>query len=85
MAAVVAGMLPMVLMGLLLLSLGLAQAVFPAIDSYHQGYYRLIEVLTVLGNGDSRQGLITMAGTSSLVGMLFDTYAFCHGQSRGYR
>lgn len=85
MAAVVAGMLPLVLVGLMLLGLGMAQAVLPNLNLYHQGYHRLLEVLTVLGNGDLRQGMITVVGTASLVGMLFDTYAFYHGQGRGYR
>lgn len=85
MTAVVAGILPMALMGLMIFGLGLVQACVPRMDLYGQGIHRLIDVLTVLGNGDPRQGVLTIAATASLVGMLFDTYTFYQGRSGSHR
>ncbi|QQE64731.1 hypothetical protein GFS31_14120 [Leptolyngbya sp. BL0902] len=85
MTAVVAGLLPLGLMGLMIFGLGLAQACVPSLDLYGQGIHCCLDVLRVFGSGDPRQGILTIVATSSLVGMLFDTYTFCHGRHSPYR
>jgi hypothetical protein len=85
MTAVVAGLLPVVIVGVILVGLGLAQACIPGGNLNAPWSHPLIGVLAVLGSGDPRQGLITMGATSSLVGMLFDTYTFYHGRPRDHR
>lgn len=85
MTAVVAGALPVVVVGLMLVGLGLAQACVPGGNLYPRGSHHLIGVLAVLGSGDPCQGMITMGATSSLVGMLFDTYTFCNGRNMAHR
>lgn len=85
MTALVAGLLPLVIVGLMLVGLGLAQACVPGVNLYAQGSHHLMGVLAVLGSGDPGQGMITMGATSSLVGMLFDTYTFCSGRNMAHR
>ena len=85
MTAMVAGLLPVGLMGLMVVGLGLLQACAPGLDLYGQGIHLLLDVLTILGSGDPWQGVLTMTITAILVGMLFDTYAFCHGRTTSYR
>jgi hypothetical protein len=85
MTAVVAGCMPLIMMGVIIFGLGLIQACLPGLDIYGQGIHRLIDVITELGSGDPRQGVMTIIATASLVGMLFDTYTFCHGRSGNYR
>lgn len=77
--------MPLGLMGLLIFGLGLVQACVPGLDIYNPGIHRFIDVLAELGSGSPHQGVITMVATASLVGMLFDTYTFCHGRSGSYR
>ena len=85
MTAVVAGVLPVVIVGLILVGLGLAQTCVLGGTLNDLWTHHLIGVLAILGSGDPRQGLITMGATSSLVGMLFDTYTFYHGRPRDHR
>jgi hypothetical protein len=82
MTAVVTGLLPVILMAVLwLVFSGLQELASPPLANLgHQAGDQLVQVLTILGNGDPWQGLVTMGATSSLVGMLFDTYAFCSVQ-----
>jgi Na+-transporting methylmalonyl-CoA/oxaloacetate decarboxylase beta subunit len=42
---------------------------------------QLLDILTTLGNGSPWQGVLTMALTSSVVGVLFDLYALYQNQS----
>lgn len=48
----------------------------PAPDLQRQ----LLDILTTLGNGSPWQGVLTMAITSSVVGVLFDIYALYQNQ-----
>ena len=78
MTAVVAGLFPVLLMGGILLSLEIVQAVWWwPVPLAQQLSAQVMQVLAVLGNGNPRQGLVTVGATSSLVGLLFDTYALC--------
>lgn len=87
MTALVAGLLPILMIGTLLLLLNGLQglSLWPLREIGQQGDRQVIQVLTTLGSGDPRQGVVTMGAVSSLVGMLFDTYAFCSSRSVAHR
>jgi hypothetical protein len=79
--AIMTFLIPLVLLGGILLLLTALQTLFPRIGAIHhlQGF------LTILGSGSPRQGVLLVGTVSSLVGMLFDTYAFYRYQGLTHR
>lgn len=83
--AIVAFLLPLVILGLLLLGLAILRQGSPTAELGRQGYHQLLSFLTTLGGGDPWQGGLVMGATASLVGTLFDGYALYHSYSSSHR
>jgi hypothetical protein len=58
---------------------------FPALTVCQRAVESLQNFLAILGNQDPWQGALLIGTTSSLVGMLFDTYAFYRYQGVTHR
>ncbi len=72
---------PTVLVGIVLVSLYLVGQI-PFIETFSQaGVAQILSFLAVFGNGDAVEGVLTIGLTCSLVGALFDTYAFYRHQN----
>lgn len=83
--AVMTFVLPLVLLGLALGLLTALPVICPAIAAAEQAAGHLQNFLVILGNGDAWQGALLIGTVSSLVGMLFDTYAFYRYQGVNHR
>lgn len=67
---------PMLLVGVALVSLSLIGYI-PGLQGVGQAIAaQILQVLATFGSGSSLQGLVVIGLTCSLVGALFDTYAF---------
>jgi hypothetical protein len=56
----------------------------PSFSVLHQsGINPILSILRVFGSGDAIIGLVLIGSVFSLVGVLFDTYAFCRHQKLG--
>jgi hypothetical protein len=67
---------PLILIGAVLLSLDLIGHI-PLLGSLsHSIVHQILQFLNVFGNGDPWQGTLVIGTAFSLVGALFDTYAF---------
>ncbi|MGI0489269.1 hypothetical protein ACN4EK_27975 [Pantanalinema rosaneae CENA516] len=72
---------PLFLIGVLLFCLSMFSWV-PVSESLAQlGLNQILKFLAVFGQGDAFQGAIIIGFTCSLVGTLFDTYAYYQRQS----
>ncbi|WP_421658264.1 hypothetical protein [Leptothermofonsia sp. ETS-13] len=72
---------PIVLIGTVLISFYVVGQV-PFIDAFSQaGVTQILNFLAVFGNGDAVEGMLIIGLTCSLVGALFDTYAFYRHQN----
>lgn len=68
--------LPVVVLGLVLVSLSLARWV-PWVGAIATlVIHHVLGFLTVFGSGDAFQGVVVIGLTCGLVGAMFDTYAF---------
>lgn len=85
MTAIVSFMVPLVLIGTIFMSLAVLQPWAPMRAFSAQGIDQLLQFLATLGSGHLWQGVLVMGATSSLVGMLFDTFTFCRYQRLPYR
>ncbi|MEW6490985.1 MAG: hypothetical protein AB1589_00325 [Cyanobacteriota bacterium] len=72
---------PIVVVTVLLAALGI-MAYIPGFEPFGQaGNLQILNFLAVFGSGCPLQGVTTIGCTCSLVGALFDTYAFYRFQS----
>lgn len=72
---------PILLIGIVLLCLSLFSWV-PVAEALAQcGLEQILKFLAVFGQGDAFQGTVIISSTCSLVGTLFDTYAYYQRQS----
>ena len=72
---------PIVVVALLFTSLGVISCV-PALETIGQsGTTQILQFLATFGSGCPVQGVMTISSTCSIVGALFDTYAFYRYQS----
>lgn len=72
---------PIVLVTALFAALGVISYV-PGLETLGQtGTTQMLQFLAVFGSGCPFQGVMTIGSTCSLVGALFDTYAFYRYQS----
>jgi hypothetical protein len=69
-------LLPLVVLGAALLLLSSLDFLMPGADLDQQVTVHLHSFLAILGSGEPWQGALLIATVSSLVGMLFDSYAF---------
>ncbi|MGF1567433.1 MAG: hypothetical protein ACFCVD_05090 [Nodosilinea sp.] len=83
--ALVAFLIPLVLVVGLWLGLSVAQRWLPLAAISQQGLGRLVEVLTTLGGGNPWQGGLALGIAFSLVGILFDLYTFYRHQGLIHR
>jgi hypothetical protein len=69
-------MLPIVLISAIVMTLFLIMQV-PITQSISQAMIdQVLQFLTVFGTGSAIEGALVIAATCSLVGIMFDTYAF---------
>ena len=71
--------LPILTIGLLLGLLTMAE--FSPMSGFGQtGLNHTLDILSIFGGGSVWEGVLTISLTLSLVGGMFDTYAFCRYQ-----
>jgi hypothetical protein len=76
-------MVPIILISAVVMTLFLIMHI-PIAESISQAMVQqVLQVLMVFGTGNAIEGAIVIATTCSVVGILFDTYAFCNGLRNG--
>lgn len=73
--ALVSFLLPLIMIGIVGLGLSGLQIVTLTTDFSQQGWQHLLQFLSILGNGNPWHGVLTVGLASSVVGVLFDTFA----------
>lgn len=76
-------MVPIILISALVLTLFLIMQIPMAQNISQALVEQILQVLTVFGTGSAVEGAIVIATTCSVVGVMFDTYAFCNGLRNG--
>lgn len=67
---------PVVLIGIILMGLSLVEQIPLLAEIGRVGAENLFQFLAVFGSGNAVEGVLVIGCTCSLVGALFDTYAF---------
>ncbi len=76
-------MVPIILISAIVLTLFLVMQI-PITQNLSRALVeQVLQVLTVFGTGNAIEGAIVIATTCSVVGVLFDTYAFCNRLRNG--
>ncbi|HEY9737413.1 MAG TPA: hypothetical protein V6D06_14065 [Trichocoleus sp.] len=73
--ALVSFLLPLIMIGMVGLGLSGLKITALTADFSQQGWQHLLQFLSILGNGNPWHGVLTVGLTSSVVGVLFDTFA----------
>ena len=77
--------LPLLIVGGLLTALVVLSTATALAPLSQEWMAQVLDFLRTLGNGNPWHGAITLGGTASTVGVLFDTYNFYRFQSFGHR
>ncbi len=76
-------MVPIILISAIVMTLFVITQI-PIAQSISQAMVQqVLQVLMVFGTGNAIEGAVIIATTFSLVGVMFDTYAFCNGLRNG--